>query len=65
MGHLSHALRETTSSFTSLNAIQSSFQSFLIPFCGSLSVASTIVVSTLMSFITIPIVVFIALKYFS
>ena len=29
------------------------------------SVASTIVVSTLMSFITIPIVVFIALKYFS
>ncbi len=29
------------------------------------SVASTIVVSTLMSFITVPIVVFIALKYFS
>jgi|TARA_Y100001970_G_scaffold292741_1_gene435561 predicted permease len=29
------------------------------------SIASTIVVSTLMSFITIPIVVFIALKYFS
>ena len=29
------------------------------------SVASTIVVSTLMSFITIPIVVFIALKYFN
>ena len=29
------------------------------------SVASTIVVSTLMSFITIPIVVFFALKYFS
>ena len=29
------------------------------------SVASTIVVSTLMSFITIPIVVFIALKYFA
>jgi len=28
-------------------------------------VASTIVVSTLMSFITVPIVVFIALKYFS
>jgi len=29
------------------------------------SVASTIVVSTLMSFITIPIVVFFALKYFN
>ena len=29
------------------------------------SVASTIVVSTLMSFITVPIIVFIALKYFS
>ena len=28
------------------------------------SVASTIVVSTLMSFITVPIIVFIALKYF-
>ena len=29
------------------------------------SVASTIVVSTIMSFITVPIVVFCALKYFS
>ena len=29
------------------------------------SVASTIVVSTLMSFITVPIIVFISLKYFS
>jgi predicted permease len=29
------------------------------------SVASTIVVSTLMSFITVPVIVFIALKYFS
>ena len=29
------------------------------------SVASTIVVSTIMSFITVPIIVFIALKYFS
>ena len=29
------------------------------------SVASTIVVSTLMSFITVPIVVFFALKYFN
>ena len=29
------------------------------------NIASTIVVSTLMSFITIPVVVFIALKYFS
>ena len=29
------------------------------------SVASTIVVSTLMSFVTVPIVVFFALKYFS
>ena len=29
------------------------------------SVASTIVISTLMSFITIPIVVFFALKYFN
>ena len=29
------------------------------------SVASTIVVSTIMSFITVPVVVFFALKYFS
>ena len=29
------------------------------------SVASTIVVSTLMSFITVPIIVYIALRYFS